>query len=612
MKNFILSFFRIYKKAADTLSRFIHKGVFSRASGIFASARQKTIPVISSFSRLEMKIFISLIVVVFASFVTILFAINTIFSVDVPAKGGLLREGVIGAPRFINPLLAISDADRDLTMLVYSGLMRGTTAGGLITDLAENFSVSPDGLTYTFVLKPELTWHDGKPVSSDDVVFTITKAQDPVLRSPKRASWEGVAISKADKRTVVFTLQQPYSPFLENTTMGILPRHIWGEISSEQFGFSKYNEEPIGSGPYTIKTIKKDSSGVPIKYELAPFGQFSLKKAHIEKLELYFFSNEDALLNAFRSGNIDAINSISPRLASEIKNRDKQVKTFTLPRVFGVFFNQNQNEIFTNSAIRKALAMSIDKNRIVNDVLYGYGTAIESPLPPGNLGYFNPINKEVRIKEGDNPHEKIEEAKKILEDAGWKINAETGIREKKIGKKITILEFSLTTSDTEELENAASIVVETWKELGANVTLKTFNAGDLNQNIIRPRKYDALFFGEIIGRESDPLPFWHSSQRNDPGLNIALYTNIAVDNLLEKGRQTLDSRERAEIYKKFQEEITKDMPAIFVYSPDSLYVLPKKVHNVKTGTITVPSERFLDISNWFIETDRVWRFFVKN
>ena len=169
MKNFILSFFRIYKKAADTLSRFIHKGVFSRASGIFASARQKTIPVISSFSRLEMKIFISLIVVVFASFVTILFAINTIFSVDVPAKGGLLREGVIGAPRFINPLLAISDADRDLVALVFSGLMKSTPSGELVPDLAESFSISPDGLTYSFTIREGAKFHNGKPITSEDV-----------------------------------------------------------------------------------------------------------------------------------------------------------------------------------------------------------------------------------------------------------------------------------------------------------------------------------------------------------------------------------------------------------------------------------------------------------
>ena len=129
--------------------------------------------------------------------------------------------------------------------------------------------------------------------------------------------------------------------------------------------------------------------------------------------------------------------------------------------------------------------------------------------------------------------------------------------------------------------------------------------------MIRQRKYDALFFGEIIGRESDPFAFWHSSQRNDPGLNIALYANITADKLLEEGRTIFDKKERATIYKQFQEEIAKDIPAVFIYSPDFIYIIPHKIKGLHTGIITVPSERFLDIHTWYIETDNVWKIFRK-
>jgi len=144
----------------------------------------------------------------------------------------------------------------------------------------------------------------------------------------------------------------------------------------------------------------------------------------------------------------------------------------------------------------------------------------------------------------------------------------------------------------------------------AQVSLQVFNASDLNHSVIRPRKYDALFFGEIIGRESDPFAFWHSSQRNDPGLNIALYTNITADRLLEEGRVTFEKDARREIYQQFQEEVRSDIPAIFVYSPDFIYIIPNKIKGIKTGTITVPSERFLDIHTWYVETDRLWKIFT--
>ena len=181
--------------------------------------------------------------------------------------------------------------------------------------------------------------------------------------------------------------------------------------------------------------------------------------------------------------------------------------------------------------------------------------------------------------------------------------------ERKTKKGTEILSFSITTSDVPELKNTATMIKERWEELGAQVELKIFNISDLNRTVIRPRKYDALFFGEIIGRESDPFAFWHSSQRNDPGLNIALYANIAADKLLIEGRENSDKNERALIYKKFQEEIREDIPAVFVYAPDFIYIVSKKIMGIDTGTITVPSERFLDVHTWFIETERQWKFF---
>lgn len=183
--------------------------------------------------------------------------------------------------------------------------------------------------------------------------------------------------------------------------------------------------------------------------------------------------------------------------------------------------------------------------------------------------------------------------------------------ERKTKDGVEILSFSLATSDVPELKAAAQIIVQEWKSIGADVDLKIFETGDLNQNVIRPRKYDTLFFGEIVGRELDLFAFWHSSQRNDPGLNIALYANITADKLLEDARTIADYSKRLTKYEEFEQEIAKDIPAIFVYSPDFIYVVPENINGLELGSVTTPSERFLNVHQWYIETDSVWSFFTK-
>jgi len=557
---------------------------------------------IRSFSPREKIIFLLLASIFFASAFGMLFKVSPLFMVEIPKRGGHITEGVIGAPRFINPLLAISDADRDLTQLIYSGLLRARADGGLVPDLAETFSVSDDGLVYTFTLKEGVTWHDGNPITSDDVLFTIARVKESSLKSPKRASWEGVTVTERDEYTIEFTLEQPYSPFLENATLGILPKHIWEDVSSEQFGFSTFNIEPVGSGPYKMKTIKRDSSGIPTYYDLTSFKDSALQEVYINKITIRFYANEEELLKALNRGEIESVNAIAPERARVFGEKGYRIIKYTLPRIFGVFFNQNQNTIFTDEAVREALNVAVDGENIVDEVLYGYGTTLYGPLPPGSLGF----TKQKREEFVDSPKERAEE---ILETAGWKKDEESGIRQKKTKKETQELTFSLSTSDAQDLKRTAEILKVLWEELGAEVEVKIFKSGDLNQNVIRPRTYDALFFGEIIGRESDPFAFWHSSQRNDPGLNIALYTNITTDKLLEEGREISDTEKRTKIYQQFQDEVIKDMPFVPVYSPDFIYIIPDTIKGIEVGTITVPSERFLDVHNWHIETARVWKVF---
>jgi len=263
----------------------------------------------------EKAIFWFFVVLLILSTSVLFILINRKITIEVPRRGGQITEGVVGSPRFINPLLAISDTDRDLTSLIYSGLIKATPDGRLINDLASNFEISEDGLRYIFFIKKEAVFHDGEPVTSDDVVFTVNLAKNNILKSPRRAAWEGINVEKINDKTVAFNLNEPYSPFLENTSMGILPVHVWGDLKTEEITFSDFNFKPIGSGPYKISSLKNNSTGIPQSIKLSSFKDYALNEPFIKKIELKFYDNEEGLVKAFSRKNIDNVHSISPKIA---------------------------------------------------------------------------------------------------------------------------------------------------------------------------------------------------------------------------------------------------------------------------------------------------------
>ena len=562
--------------------------------------------IIKSFGLTEKTLFAGILILFLISGISLLLKLNAYFTTEVPAHGGSLTEGVVGSPRFINPLLELSDADRDLTYLVYSGLMRATASGDLIPDLAESYNISPDGLTYTFKIRDDARFQDGQKVTADDVEYTIKMAQDVNLRSPKRNNWIGVDVQKISDTEITFKLNQPYSPFLENTTLGILPKHIWSNATADEFPFSSYNTSPIGSGPYKVSNIKRNGSGIPVNYELKAFNNYTLGEPFITTLNFNFYENENSLSNAYTNGSIDSTSSLLPQDLDNLKNKTGDTaEKISLPRIFGVFFNQNQNKVFLNKEVRQALNMTVDKDRIISEALGGYGQKISGPLPngilPGLTGATSSYNRDTAIKQ----------AQAILTKAGWNFSTTDNVWEKKISKKETQkLAFSISTSNATDLKQTADILKEDWGLLGAQVDVQTFDPSDLNQSVIGQRKYDALLFGEIINRSLDLFAFWHSSQRIT-GYNVAMYTNSKADKLLEDARQISDKSDRLKKYDQFETEIANDIPAIFIYSPEFIYILPSNIKGFESGLINNRSERFEEIYNWYIETDRIWNFLIK-
>jgi len=349
----------------------------------------------------------------------------------VPAKGGAYIEGAVGSPRFINPIYAASsDVDRDLTELIYSGLMKYDGEGKIVMDLAEKYDVIEDGKIYDFTLKDGLIWQDGKPLTAEDVVFTVKTIQNSSFKSSLRANWLGVEIKKLSDSVIRFELKNSSAVFLENCTLKILPSHIWQEISSQNFPLSIYNLKPVGSGPYKLKTLTQNNQGDITSLELVSNPNYTGEEPNIQKIIFYFFEDEDDLISAFNSKKIDGFSPLSPQKEENLKNQDFSKNLLSLPRYFAVFFNPEKSKIFDEINVRQALNYGTNKQEIVDNVLFGQGRMVDSPILPDIYGFANP--------------EKIYNfsattAEQLLENAGF-IKNESGIREK-IVKKIPAFQF---------------------------------------------------------------------------------------------------------------------------------------------------------------------------
>lgn len=584
----------------------------------------KLLDAAASFTRKKFTIFLSLVFITIILLIVILSKVNSMFMVSVPVSGGTLKEGIIGIPTQVNPVLAISDADKDLVSLVYSGLMRKDESGKLIPDLAEEYpTISDDGKNYTFKIKQGLEFQDGQKITSKDIVFTIEKIKNPIIKSPRKTNWDGVSVSALDDYTVMFTLAQPYISFLDSTTVGILPSHLWKDVKDVEFNISPLNtSKAIGSGPYKINSVSKNSDDIPDEYNLKRFTRFALGKPLIKYINITLYSNEKDLVKALSNGSINEAGGISPENASMLSQEGYTVHTATLPRIFGLFFNSNKNKLFNEESVIKAIDMGIDRKEIVNKILDSYGSIIHNPIP-NHMVYDD--NIEAYSKQ------RIEEANNILDKAGWKVG-EDGIRTKGgssskivtekvkgkiIKKKITTkspeqrLSFSIMTGDTPELKKSTELIKAQLAKIGIEVNIdKVYETGQLNQ-LIRAREYEMIFFGQVISRESDLYSYWHSSQKTDPGLNIAMYSNPKVDGILEVVQKLQNEDDRIGKYEDLKKEFDLKIPAILVYSPEYIYVTSQELNNIYFESVTNPSDRLSSVYKWAVDQDMVWKIFAK-
>lgn len=512
------------------------------------------------------------------------------------SDGGTLHEGVVGAPRFVNPVLATTRADQDMVALLFRGLMRYNTEGALVPDLAESVTVSDDGLTYNVVLKTDALWHDGVALTAEDIIFTIGLVQDPELRSPIRGNWNDVVVEQLGTHELNIILNEPYSPFSENLTLGILPRHLWQNFGPDEFPFSEYNTEPVGSGHYALQEVIRDQAGLISRYDLTQ-ARSSEQESHIAAVSIHFFATEAELATALEESIITHTAALQNDRVATLSDT-YTVYEAPLPRVFALYPNQNRNPVLRDLAAREALSLAIDRTALIDTVLAGYGEATHTPLPVG-FGFAT-----------STPSSSLEAATTALLAGGWEQTIDGGW-EKEIDEVTVPLFVTIATANTPLFEATAEAVKTAWNELGVDVGIALYEQSDLVQAVIRPRDYELLLFGTDIGRALDLYPFWHSSQREDPGLNIALYTSITADDHLETYRITSDTGQQRARLESFVAEIQVETPAIFLFNPTMTYVTSATTDLTLPQRLGKPSDRFATINEWYIEATSLWPFISK-
>jgi len=538
-----------------------------------------------------------------ASLFYLILQANTQHLTTVPGSGGTLVEGIVGTPRFVNPVLAITRADHDMVALIYSGLLKLDTEGKLIPDLAESITRSEDGRTYNVQLRQDTQFHDGSKLTARDVTYTISLIQNPDLKSPLRGNWEGVLVEELGEYELNIVLEDAYTPFLENFTVGILPRGLWDELPTEQLPFSQHNTEPVGTGPYYVSDALRNKSGLINAYKLSVYNNREARPK-IETLVFNFYQTEALLIEALEDNEIASTPSLSVESLSEIDADDYTIIEKPLPRTFSVFFNQNRSTALRDSAVREALGTAINREALIDEVLHGHGIPIHNPVPPGF----------VAVESQDTPtlnsvnDSRLAQAAAILEDGGWKKN-ENGVWEKEIDEETVSLRVAVSTANTPLFDQTATHIQKTWEDLGVIVSVEQYEQTDLVQAIIRPRSFEALLFGNDIGRSVDLYPFWHSSQKDDPGLNIAQFTSIDADALLESAREAEDEASRVEAITDFANLAATERPALFLFTPTFSYVMDKDVTVSNLGKLSTPSERFANIAQWHMSADALWPVF---
>jgi len=497
------------------------------------------------------------VVLVFAAviFASALMCIKERFfeRVVVPQLPKTYVEGTVGEIRNLVPILSQNETEKDISRLIFSSLIKFNEKREIVGDLADHWEISEDGKTYTFFLKPA-KWQDGSVVTADDVIFTFSLIRNEKLESPFYGAFSKVEVQKKDDKTVSFTTAKVCASFLSSLTIPILPQ---SQLSNyPRILDAPFVKKPVGSGPFHLEKIEQQKQFITVT--LSQNKNYYGQIPKIDNFIINVYSTSEEAKAAYDNNEIDGLVFDKPLGDTNYKLK--------LPQSMALYFNLSES--FLSKDLRKAFAYSINKDEIIAAV--PGSEKIDFAILPGFLGY----------KDSTRYDFSPDEAKKYWQKA-----------------KNKPASLSLTISSDETNRKVAEILVKKWQEvLGINVEIKEESNGSL-QDALNARDFDIALAGVNQKADSDPYPFWHSSQITN-GLNFSGYKNKEADKLLEDGRQTLDANLRGQKYNKFLDIIQQDVPAIFLYQSTNYYAVKKEVQGVSDVLGVTRADRFWNVEKW--------------
>jgi peptide/nickel transport system substrate-binding protein len=522
-----------------------------------------------------------------------------------PVRGGIYTEALIGTPHRFNPLLdSASPVDHDIDRLIFSGLTRFDAIGRPTPDLA-NWIISDDELTYTFVLRADARWHDDRPVTSADVAFTTGLLQDPGF--PGRADvallWQSVKVKVVNQQTVEFTLPEPFAPFLDYTSFGLLPEHILTGTTASDLPGAAFNSAPVGAGPFKFVGLTGEAGQIT-GVRLAAFDGYRGDAPLLNDVLFKFYPDTAAALAAYQAGEVLGISRIdSAHVDQALALPTLGLYTSLMPQYSLIFLNLQNPELtfFQDKRVRQALLRSINRQGLVSQLLHGQAVVARSPILPGSWAY-DPNLPEAEYDPAA--------AGRLLDSAGWVIPdaAVAGSNDYVRRKGAELLSFVLTVPNDPTHLAVAQSAQSTWAQIGVAVELNPVDPASLRDQYLtpRPRTFQAVLVDlNLAGSpDPDPYPLWHQTQI-ESGQNYGGFDDRVGSELLEQARITTDLETRVRLYYRFQSRFVDQVPALLLYYPVYNYGVDVSVRGVQAGPLVDPSDRLNSLAQWSVVTRRV-------
>jgi peptide/nickel transport system substrate-binding protein len=515
-----------------------------------------------------------------------------------PEQGGVYTEGLVGSLGRLNPLLDWNNsADRDVDHLLFSGLVRFDERGLPQADLADSWGVSQDGTIYNFTLRPDALWHDGEPVTSDDVIFTIEMMKSAGSLYPQdiKDLWGRVEVTQLDEKNIKFTLPEPFVPFMDYLTFGVVPKHLLDSIPPGQMATADFNINPVGSGPYRFDQLIVENgqiSGVVLDifsnyYGTAPF---------IEQVVFRYYPSSAEAFEAYRQGDVFSISQISKDiLQSALEEPTLSLYSSRMPQMGFVLFNLTDPDVpfLQDPAVRRALMLGLNRPNIINSILQGQAFISDSPILPGSWAYFDGI--EHFEYDPDAATALLKSEGYVIPSSGGDIRAKDGIP----------LAFTMVHPDNPIHTQIAQSIQTQWARIGVRVELQPQSYDQLVLTTLASRAFQSALVDLNLSRshDPDPYPFWHQAEAVG-GQNYSGWDSRPASEYLEQARVTADYALRAKLYRNFQVVFAKELPALPLYIPVYSYGVDTQVQGVQVGPLYEPSDRFNTFTSWFLLTRR--------